>query len=351
MRLRPPRLVARRPMTRPPIERVQWIDERLHADRSLTAADVARRFEVSARTVYRDLEFMRDRMHAPIVFDAERSTYLLTDKTYRLPLAEFSAGEVVALLFAERVSRQYRGTPYEDDVRSAFARIAERLPGEIDVDSGRLDEMLALDLGPVPIPDPVIFRTIVQALLARRRLLVRYHSLTSNKRRERRIEPYKVFNLRGTWYLAAFDHPRQEVRDFALHRVEAATPLDETYAIDPKWTFTAYARDSFGIEKGGAPVRVAIRFAPRQARWIRECHWHATARVQEQMDGSCVLHLCVSGLDEVRRWVMQFGAEAEVLKPAKLRKEVARELERASHAYQGDREAARSAGAMRRRLG
>ncbi len=332
-RLRIRRPVPRRPTTRPPVERCKWIVDRLGVGRTLTAEEAARRFEVSQRTIYRDLEFLRDRLNAPLAFDAERSSYVLTDKTYRLPLADLSAGELVALLFAERVARQYRGTPYEDDVRRAFAKIIDWLPDEVELNPQRLDEMLSLDLGPVPVPNPGTFRTVVEALLSRRRLLVRYHSLTSDRRRERRIEPYKVFNVRGTWYVAAYDHLRRAVRDFAIHRIERAQRLDETYAIDSRWSFPAYMRDSFGIEKGRTPVRVAIHFAPRQARWIRERTWHETARIQEQMDGSCVLHLRVSGLDEVKRWVLQFGAEAEVLKPAKLRREVAGELGSAARQY------------------
>ena len=337
MRLRVPGPVPRRPTTRPPLERCNWIVDRLGVGRSLTVGDVARQFEVSPRTAYRDIEFLRDRCQAPLAFDAERSSYVLTDKTYHLPLADLSAGELVALLFAERVSRQYRGTPYEDDVRRAFAKIAGWFPGEIHVNPQRLQEMLALDLGPVPIPDPATFRTIVEALLGRRRLLVRYHSLTSGRRRERRIEPYKAFNLRGTWYVAAYDHLRHAVRDFAIHRVESAKLLDETYAIDPRWSFATYMRDSFGIEKGRSPVRVVIRFAPRQARWIRERAWHESARIQEQMDGFCVLHLHVSGLDEVKRWVLQFGAEAEVLKPAALRRQMVAELAKALRGYGANR--------------
>lgn len=85
--------------------------------------------------------------------------------------------------------------------------------------------------------------------------------------------------------------------------------------------------------RGRSPVEVAIRFASRQARWIRERQWHATARVQDEIGGGCLLHLRVSGLDEVKRWVMQFEAEAEVVAPASLRREIHGELVEAPEAY------------------
>jgi predicted DNA-binding transcriptional regulator YafY len=185
----------------------------------------------------------------------------------------------------------------------------------------------------VTAPDAQTFRTVVAALERRRRLAIRYTSLSRGKTEDRTVDPYHVYNLRGTWYLAAFDHRRRSVRDFALHRIRSARELSEGYAIDRSFRFARYMADSFGIEKGGRAVNVAIRFAPRQSRWIRERSWHPTARIQERLDGGCVLRIRVSGLDEVKRWVMQFGPEAEVLAPKKLREEVSRSLDRARALY------------------
>jgi hypothetical protein len=78
---------------------------------------------------------------------------------------------------------------------------------------------------------------------------------------------------------------------------------------------------------------VAVRFAPHQARWIRERKWHRSARIQEELDGSLVLRLRVVESSELRRWVLQFGSQAEVLAPASLRKAVAAELKAAAAAY------------------
>jgi predicted DNA-binding transcriptional regulator YafY len=93
--------------------------------------------------------------------------------------------------------------------------------------------------------------------------------------------------------------------------------------------------DVFGIEKGGRLVEVAIRFKPHQARWIRERKWHRSARIQEELDGSLVLRLRVTETSELRRWILQFGSQAEVLAPASLRRTVAQELSSAATAYRG----------------
>jgi len=102
--------------------------------------------------------------------------------------------------------------------------------------------------------------------------------------------------------------------------------------------FRRYMAEAFSIIKGGRPVEVAIRFSPRQARWMRARKWHRTAHLQEELDGGLVLRLKIAESSEIKRWILQFGAEATVLKPASLRKEVEKELRGALGAYRrGDR--------------
>ena len=325
------------PATRPPIRRLLWTIGRLRSGRPLKATDVAEQFGVAVRTAYRDLDFLRDQCQAPLEYDRHEQSYVLTEPTYSLPLITLSQGEVFALFFAEKVLRQYRGTPYDEELRTAFRKVAEFLPEQVTVDPAMLEGLLSLDLGPVPVPEAETFRIVLDALLGRRPLNVRYASFSAGRTLERRIEPYRIYNWRGTWYVAAFDHRRGQVRDFALARIRSARALDERYRIPDDFDFDRYMADAFAIEKGTRPVNVAIRFSLQQSRWIRERQWHPTQRIQERLDGGCVVRFRVAGLVEVKRWVMQFGADAEVLAPKSLRGQVHRELERAAGKYHQSR--------------
>lgn len=318
------------------LRRAVWALAQLRAGRSLTAPALASHFEVSLRTAYRDFDFLRDDWNVPIEFDYSRGTYRLTAPTALVAPITLSRGEIVALFFAEKVLAQYRGTPFEADLETALRKVRELLPEEVSVSPGVLDACLSLDPGPTYRPDPRIFADVLDALSRRRVALVRYCSLSGGRTTDRRIHPCHVFNHRGDWYVAAWDETRRQVRDFALHRILRISLTHDACEVPVDFDFRRYGGDAFGIEKGARPVDVVIRFAPRQARWIRERQWHPSARVRNEADGGCRLHLRVSGLDELKRWVMQFGAEAEVLKPASLRREVARELREASKAYERD---------------
>jgi predicted DNA-binding transcriptional regulator YafY len=306
---------------------------RLRSGQPLKATDLARQFEVSLRTAYRDIDFLRDEWRVPFEFDRSRGTYYLTEPTAFVPPIPITRGELLAMFFAEKVARQYRGTPFESDLLSALRKIQELMSEQVSVSPEMLDSFLSLDVGPTYTPDARIFADIVSALRLHRTALIRYRSLSSGRTTNRRIRPYHVFNHRGDWYVAAWDERRAQVRDFALHRIRRVTLTTESFTIPKEFDFRKYVADAFAIEKGQRPVEVAIRFAPRQARWIRERKWHRTARLQERLDGGCVLRLRVAGLGEVKRWVMQFGAEAEVLAPKRLRDEVSAGLDRARSLY------------------
>ena len=314
------------------------IKERLlgHASgEPVKATLLARQFEMSVRTAYRDLDFLRDEWHVPVEFDRSRGTFYLTEPTALVAPITLSRGEVVALFFAERVFQQYRGTPFESDLASAFRKTQQLMPDEVSVSPKTLDAVLSLDIGPTCTSDATIFAELLSAFRRRRCLFIRYRSLNSGRTMDRRIWPYHVFNHRGDWYVAAWDERRAAIRDFALHRIRRAIITTEAFEIPGDFDPRKYLAAAFAIEKGGRPVEVVIRFTPRQARWIRERKWHSTARVEGLLDGGCLLRLQVGGLGEVQRWVMQFGAEAEVLKPAVLKRAVTTDLEAALNVYRG----------------
>ena len=310
-----------------------WTLGQLRAGRPLKATDVAARFEVGVRTAYRDLDFLRDELRAPIEYDRARGSWWLTEPTASLPPIVLTEGELVALYFAEKVLRQYRGTPYEKDVASAFRKLQALLPQEVVVKPDRVLSFMELDPGPLPEADPAVFRDVLAGLTRRRRLVIHYASASSGHTLDRAVDPCRVLNFRGNWYLVAWDERRRAVRDFALHRIRKVTITGEPSAPAAGFDLKKYMADAFHLEKGGRPANVAIRFAPRQARWIRERRWHRSARVQERLDGGCVLRMRVAVTSELVRWVLQYGPEAEVLAPKPLKREVASRLSQALARY------------------
>ena len=102
------------------LERIAALDRAVRAGEYPNAKTIARLLEVSHRTVQRDVEFLRDRLGAPLEYDPVRNGYVYRDPAFRLPFLTLTEGELVALFLAERVLQQYRGTPYAADLARAF---------------------------------------------------------------------------------------------------------------------------------------------------------------------------------------------------------------------------------------
>ncbi len=122
---------TRRPMpalpaelrSRPPLERMLRIHELLKDGRTPGVGELARRLEVSGKTVQRDVEFMRERLKLPVSYSRTHSGYRYTEPAAGFPSLQVTEGEVVALLVAQKALEQYRGTRFEDTLRSAFAKL------------------------------------------------------------------------------------------------------------------------------------------------------------------------------------------------------------------------------------
>jgi predicted DNA-binding transcriptional regulator YafY len=320
--------------SRQQLERILEIDRQIRAGMYPNAARLAREMEVSERTIYQDRQFLLDRLRAPLAYDSRRRGWYYTDPTWVLPSVMMTEGELLAFFLSVEVARRYLGTAFEAPLRSAVEKIRAGLKGQVRVDLEDLRSCYAFaSPAPVAVREGVLF-DLHRAAAESRRVKIRYYTASRDARQERVVEPYHLYNLRGDWYLIAFDHFRGEMRVFHTGRIEHWEVLSERFARDPDFSAEEWMAQAFLAERGSAPVEVAIRFDARQARYIRERHWHPTQETEELNGGGLILRLRVGGLEEIKRWVMGYGSHAEVLAPESLRREVAEEAQKVVRLYE-----------------
>jgi predicted DNA-binding transcriptional regulator YafY len=133
--------------TRPTLRRMLGLHTLLAGGEYPNTRQIAVRFEVSERTIRRDLEFLRLSCQAPIDFCRRRKGFYYTRPGYTLPLVRLSQGELVALFLAEGVLRQCRDTPFEADLRCAVEKLALALPDEVGLNPAELTAALSVTLG------------------------------------------------------------------------------------------------------------------------------------------------------------------------------------------------------------
>lgn len=316
------------------LKRLVQIDSAVRTGKFATSKNLARTCGVHVRTTERDIAFLRDDLKAPIYLDAERGGYAYSDLTYRLPMPNFSEGELVAFFLAEQVLAQYAETPLHSRLATAFRKISMFLPDKVTIEIGELAGSFSFNPGPVRGGgQEEIFDQLSHAAANCQVAEMDYFSQYRNEMTHREVDPYHIYNYQGDWYMIGYCHLRQAPRDFALTRIHRLRVLEQNFSIPAGFDIAAYLKNQFGIEKGGAPREVLLKFSPTQARWMREKVWHQTEVKLPQPDGALLLKMFVPVTSELKRWVMQYGADVEALGPPELREMVQREVEELAARY------------------
>ena len=318
-------------------ERFYRIDRLLRQHGHVPLARFLKELEVSPATFKRDIEYMRSRMHAPIVWDRERNGYCLktcagSGPAYALPGLWFNAAEIHALLAMDALLEGIDPGVLSERLKPLKQRLRELLgSGDHSAeDVRRRIRILSMARRRMPLEQ---FEIAASALLDRRRLFIRYRSRSSAQETEREVSPQRLVHYRENWYLDAWCHMRNGLRSFSMDCVRDAA-IQSTPAIDvPDKELDALLGSGYGIFSGRDVVWATLRFSPVAARWVAAESWHPEQRARHDADGGYVLEVPYSDDRELLRDILKHGADVEVLAPASLRRRVQETLAEAAGRY------------------
>jgi proteasome accessory factor B len=287
-----------------------------------SASTLARQMEVCTKSIYRDLEFMRDRLQLPLQYDDRRFGYYYTEPVKAFPALQITEGELFALVVAERALQQYRGTSFERPLLSALQKLEQSLPDTISLSLTDIGQTISFRTSSEPILELAIFDALAKATTARRQLELTYRKPGQPLAEQRVVDPYHLANINGEWFLFAFDHLRNDLRTFVPARIKAIRPTGKTFERRHKFSLEQRLRGSFAVQSGEGEFDVVIRFHPRVADYVREKKWHESQQLRELRGGGVELRLRLSSLAEVARWILSWGGEAVVVRPPELAESV-----------------------------
>jgi predicted DNA-binding transcriptional regulator YafY len=171
------------------LERLLEIDTLLRANACQTAGSLAKAVERSERTVRKDIEFLRDRYHAPLRYSKIKG-YHYTAPEWRLPSISLSKGELFALTLGARMLEGYAGFSYKEELRSAVARLAERLPEQSWVDLQQLSEERILFRSGVETDlNAEVWRSLEEACRQQRSVQMTYYTASRDAKSDRKFDP------------------------------------------------------------------------------------------------------------------------------------------------------------------
>jgi predicted DNA-binding transcriptional regulator YafY len=301
----------------------------LESSRGCTLGELQETLGCSRRTVMRDLRGLEE-AGLPIYDerDGREKRWKFVDGFTRQLPPPFTLTEVMALYFARSLVRPLRGTPVHDSLNAVFQKIAQLLPAETKALLDQIEESFVSRSGPYKDyrRHRELLELVSRAQRERRILQVRYRSFARQETTERRVAPYRLCYFRGGLYVIGHDDRRAEVRIFALERIQKAELTSERFQVPKSFDFEAYMESAFGIFRG-PETHVRIAFQASSAHAIAEREWHPSQRIETRRNGTLVLSLRVADTLELRRWILSFGSEAEVLEPLSLRNEIRDEVQ------------------------
>ena len=286
--------------SRPPLERMHRLHDLLMNERPVNCQQLGREFEVSYKTIQRDLDFMRDRLNLPIDYDATKYTFRYSEPVEAFPLLQVSEGEILALFVAQKVLAQYRGTPFEKTLASAFQKLTGALKEEVSFNLGEWGADYSFRVTGASAADVETFRLLAKAIVQRQEVSFSYRSLRATTPETRTVHPYHLANVDNAWYLLAHDPQRGQLRTFALARVRS-----------PKATGKTFDRPrNFSAEK-----ELKSGFDAFAARLVRERDWHPSQKIRDLKGGEIELEMKLGALEEIERWILSWGEHARVIGP------------------------------------
>lgn len=304
--------------SRPPLERMMRLHAALKARHFPNCQKIAAQFEVSAKTIQRDIDFMRYRLGLPIDYHPQEFGFFYSEPVTAFPNIEVSEGEITALLVAQKALAQYKGTPFERPLQTAFRKLTDGLKDRVSFSWHDLEDAISFRSAGASAADIELFEIVSKGVLRCVELDFEYRKLKSSGYEPRRVRPYHLGCLENQWYLFAEDLERRQLRTFALPRMRSVRLTSKGFRRPADFSIAEVLSGSFGVHSAGKKQRIRIEFDPFAARLVAERKWHESQRVREIAGGSIILELELGGLQEIERWVLSWGRHARVLVPKEL---------------------------------
>jgi predicted DNA-binding transcriptional regulator YafY len=304
--------------SRPPLERMMQIHARLKERRFPNCQKIARELEMSSKTIQRDIDFMRYRLGLPIEYDPLRFGFYYSEPVTSFPNVEVSEGEITALFVAQKALAQYKGTPFEQPLHTAFRKITDGLTDRVSFSWSDLDRVISFHSVGSSSADLETFENISKAVLRSVEINFQYRKLQGRDFELRLLQPYHLACLENQWYLFGHDLERRQLRTFALPRMRNVHLTTTRFRRPADFSINKLLRGSFGAHSGNKRYRITLQFDSFAGRLVGERVWHESQRISNKGDGTAVLELDLNGLEEIQRWILSWGSHVRVLAPKEL---------------------------------
>lgn len=307
------------------IDRLTAILLKLQTQRIVRGKEIAERFGISLRTVYRDIRALED---AGVPIGSEVGLGYFLAEGYHLPPIMFTRDEANSLLLGSKLIEKFS----DISVNRYFAGAMDKIKLVLDKkESEHLDTLSSyievLKTAPGSrngFPNDILAE--IQAVLGRNRVIgIAYTSGYKEETTRRMIEPLGLCFYAAAWHLLAYCRLRRDYRDFRVDRIHSIT------ATPSKFDTARHGdlKDLIGRMVYSTDLKPAcVRFAPAAARFARDQKYYFGFVEQNELDGQIEMHFLTASYEGIARWLLSFVDAVEVISPEPLKTVLRRHVER-----------------------
>lgn len=285
--------------------------EKLKKEDLETGSDLA----CHAKTIERDIGYLKQQYNAPIEYDKRNHTYRLIDPSWELELPMTGQEFMLHSLLGTKALRELAPQPLKGKMENSGQMASASLPAYI---SEEFIETLIFASGLKVKISPAIFKTVWEARENNRILRIKYQA-TDGRKSSREFEPHVLAYHRGIWYLKGYNCSDHEIRILALHRIVAAVALETTFEFDTDLVADTEKNGLFQYPKLNG---IRLRCDKSIAFYLKEHAPVKKFKFTSAEDGDLIVTLESAIEHEVIRWVLGEAGRIEVLEPAELRRKV-----------------------------
>lgn len=305
---------------------------------AITKSELQDHLECSATSIQRIIQEARLYLHAPIIYDRKAKGYRYDpaqQDQFELPSLWFNASELVALLTSYKMLDEIQPGIMGPQIAPIKEKIKSIL-GNHKSGHKEIAARIRILQGATRTFNATLFQVVASAVVTREQIKILYHGRDRDAITERWISPQRLVFYRDNWYLDGYCHLREGLRSFSLDRMHVIS----TGAIAKDITeaeLDAHYGQSYGIFSGQANEKAVLLFSSDAARWVADETWHPDQTSTIKKDGSVELTIPYSDSRELLMDILKYGADVEVISPARLRQQISELLQHALRTYQQEK--------------
>ena len=292
-----------------------------NGNRGISITNLSDEFSVSKRTISRDITNLSS-VGFPIYDEIdqarEKQLFYFIHPNYHIPEIHFTLAEIVSMYLAYQDSR-FKRKDDEEPFLSALKKISSTIPDEMRKFLKKMEKNIIADSSfGLKEQNEMIdkLQIIQQAIIRKKRIRINYFSHINKEFKARTISPYGFKSYQNNFYLAAYCHSRKEIRIFALNRISQIKILNISIH-EIEFDLESYFDSGFGVFSDKL-IKVKLKFSENASYFVKERILHKEQKIIELDDGSIVLELPAKGLFEIKRLVLSYGKDVQVLEPEEL---------------------------------